>query len=112
MRQSFTRYRLDVYDCLINAFYVLRDEMLGSLVTRANQQMTLLASSSKAKEATTEALEATLACVSAIHEAVPEDEEVYMAALLSGPFLPYMSGVRADSAGLRLRNTALVLLGE
>lgn len=107
IKQSFSRYRVDVGDCLINAYYVLREPMLTELVNIATNELQAVAEDGRSVQA----LEATLFCISSIHEAVPMDEETAASQLFSGPLVATISrltGIRYQ----RLQRTALRLIGK
>lgn len=107
IKQAFSRYRSDIGDCLISSFYVLRNEMLGTLVATVNAQLGQIATSSTAPTTA----EAAIYCIMAIQEAVPEDEDVYLDRLFSGPFLSILSNAGTNHAHIRLQMTALRLIG-
>lgn len=107
IKQSFSRYRTDVGDCLINAYYVLREPMLEGLVRHAMDDLGGLAQNDRSPQA----LEATLFCISAIHEAVPMDEDTAATQLFTGPLIQTLTSL----TGRRfhgLQKTALHLIGE
>ena len=108
IKQGFSRYRSDVGDCLINAFYVLRNKMLGDLVQLANAQLNEIA---EGRQNRLETLEAVLYCVTAIKEAVPDDEDTFLPLLFGGPiFAAFLSTVGPSSD--RVKNTVLRLIGK
>ncbi|KAG6836262.1 hypothetical protein H0H93_009663 [Arthromyces matolae] len=100
--EKFQVYRRDVGDTLINAYYVLRDEMLGYLVEDAVQRL-----NAKQEQDGWQEIEATLHCIASIQEAI---------ALEQTPHLPRVFGPeilgRLPSAGAsRIRRTTLNLIG-
>lgn len=106
IKQSFSRYRVDVGDCLINAYYVLREPMLADLVRIATAEILQLTESDRSVQE----LEATLFCISSIHEAVPMDEETAATDLFTGPLVQCivkLTGKRYH----RLQRTTLRLIG-
>ncbi|KAK9900916.1 ARM repeat-containing protein [Cystobasidium minutum MCA 4210] len=106
IKQSFARYRVDVGDCLINAYYVLREPMLTDLVNIATREM-----QDVVEGRSVEALEATLFCISSIHEAVPMDEETAATQLFTGPLVQTIVGLTGIRYH-RLQRTALRLIEE
>lgn len=113
IQQAFSRmYRQDVGDCLINAFYVLRTPMLGSLINMANGQLSQV-QLSPTSNPSTEPLEATLFCIQAVHEAVEDDEDTHLPQLFAGPLFATIAGVSGNSdSATRLKRTTLLLIGE
>jgi len=107
IKQSFSRYRIDVGDCLINAYYVLRDAMLADLVQAARSELQPVAEDAHSVES----LEATLFCIAAVHEAVPMDEDTALTQLFSGQLLDTVTKVTGTRYH-RLQRTALEVIGE
>lgn len=106
IKQGFFRYRVDVGDCLINAYYVLREPMLADLAETANSEMQEVAEAGRSVQA----LEATLFCISSIHEAVPLDEETVATQLFTGSLVKTvtkLTGIRYH----RLQRTTLRMIG-
>lgn len=103
VKQTFSRYRADVGDCLISAFYVLRGPMLGLLVSAVSSQFLDLPQHATAAEA-------SLYCIVAVQEAVPEDEDTHLNQLFSGPLLTLFTRTTFPE-DIRLQRTALRLLG-
>ena len=108
IKQGFSRYRSDVGDCLINAFYVLRNKMLGDLVQIANAQLNEIA---EGRQNRLETLEAVLYCVTAIKEAVPDDEDTFLPLLFGGPIFAAFLGTVGPGSD-RVKNTVLRLIGK
>lgn len=106
IKQSFSRYRVDNGDCLINAYYVLREPMLEGLVRVATGEMHEVTESGRSVQA----LEATLFCISSIHEAVPMDEETAATDLFNGPLVQTVNKL-TGSRYHRLQRTSLRLIG-
>jgi hypothetical protein len=107
IKQAFARYRVDAGDCLINSYYVLRYAMLGMLVAAANGQ---LPQDSSIPGNYSQA-EASLYCIAAVQEAVPEDEDTYLDKLFAGPMLSIFSPNSSPSF-VRLQTTALRVIGR
>ncbi|KAL1742231.1 armadillo-type protein [Schizophyllum fasciatum] len=111
----FKTYRRDVGDTLINAYYVLRDDMLAYYVDDALQRLA-------APVIEWEQIEATLHCVSSIDEALPSAEDAVESidesastahrtpALLSRLLGPEVLARLPSSGAPRVRRTALGLL--
>ncbi|KAJ2159259.1 hypothetical protein GGF46_003143 [Coemansia sp. RSA 552] len=75
-RERFGAYRRDAGDALLNAYYVLRDDMLGALV---NEALGALASAEQ-QQARVDAL---LFALRSIAEAVPSDEAAHLPRLFA-----------------------------
>ncbi|VDB95428.1 unnamed protein product [Peniophora sp. CBMAI 1063] len=99
---KFNIYRRDVGDTLINAYYVVREDMLAFYLTDLSERL------SSNGEPDWEEVEATLHCISSIQEALPVDKSEHLSRLFSGEILG-----RIPTAGHeRVRRTALVLIGS
>ncbi|KAF8742077.1 ARM repeat-containing protein, partial [Rhizoctonia solani] len=99
-REKFSNYRRDVGDALINAYYVLRDEMLRELVDPLVERL--------ANEPVDwESVEATLHNIKAIQEALPVDPNPSLATL----FGPRVLGRLPRAGTHRVRRTALATVG-
>ncbi|KAI5888073.1 uncharacterized protein SCHCODRAFT_02705351 [Schizophyllum commune H4-8] len=111
----FKTYRRDVGDTLINAYYVLRDDMLGYYVDDALDRLLR-------PVVEWEQIEATLHCVSSIDEALPSVEDVAKSsdegdstahrtpALLARILGPDVLARLPSTGAPRVRRTALGLL--
>lgn len=93
-------------DCLINAYYVLREGMLSDLISISHEDLHALST----QTGTPQALEASLYAIGAIHEAVPMDEETSASQLFSGPLLGSLP--QYGTQDIRLQRTGLWLIGE
>ncbi|KAL7414593.1 armadillo-type protein [Mrakia frigida] len=98
---KFRVYRNDVGDTLVTTFYVLRDEMLSFLINS-------LASDLSLSEPPWEEIEASLHCLRAAQEAVPEDENTFLPRFFS----PEILGRLPTAGDSRTRATTLALLGD
>ncbi|KAJ2853309.1 hypothetical protein J3B02_003205, partial [Coemansia erecta] len=88
-RERFVSYRRDVGDALLNAYYVLRDDMLSLLVDEVASNIGAFSL------ANWQTIESVLFALKSIGEAVPESEAVHLqklfsAELLSGHFMPVL----------------------
>ncbi|KAI0262791.1 ARM repeat-containing protein [Gloeopeniophorella convolvens] len=99
----FTVYRRDVGDTLINAYYVLRNEMLAYYLNDITERL-----SKKNEAGGWEEVEATLHCIMSIQEAVPLDPSKHLSRLFS----PEILGQLPTSGTHRVRRTALSLIGS
>ncbi|RDX49711.1 ARM repeat-containing protein [Lentinus brumalis] len=102
-RDKFQAYRRDVGDTLINAYYVLRDDMLAFYVNDVMQRLL----TRQAHEGWEE-IEATLHCVMAVQEAVPLEDSPHLRQV----FGPEILGRLPKSGEDRVRRTALHLIGS
>ncbi|KAI0651047.1 ARM repeat-containing protein [Trametes meyenii] len=102
-RDKFQAYRRDVGDTLINAYYVLRDDMLAFYVTDLQQRL-----STQQAQAGWEEIEATLHCIMAIQEAVPVEDSPHLRQV----FGPEILGRLPKTGDERVRRTALHLIGS
>ncbi|KAL1943353.1 hypothetical protein VTO73DRAFT_4428 [Trametes versicolor] len=102
-RDRFQAYRRDVGDTLINAYYVLRDEMLAFYVTDLLQRL-----SARQESDGWEEIEGTLHCVMAVQEAVPIEDSPHLRQV----FGPEILGRLPKAGDERVRRTALHLIGS
>lgn len=102
-RDKFQAYRRDVGDTLINAYYILRDDLVGYYV---NDLLGRLAS--RQDQQKWQEVEATLHCVMAIQEAVPIEDNPHLVRL----FGPEVYGRLPVTGNERVRRTALILAGS
>ncbi|RPD63454.1 ARM repeat-containing protein [Lentinus tigrinus ALCF2SS1-6] len=103
MSRRFVVYRRDVGDTLINAYYVLRDDMLAFYVNDVLQRL----STRQAHEGWEE-IEGTLHCVMAVQEAVPVEDSPHLRQI----FGPDILGRLPKTGDDRVRRTALHLIGS
>ncbi|TFY77229.1 hypothetical protein EWM64_g6783 [Hericium alpestre] len=101
--EKFQVYRRDVGDTLINAYYVLRNDMLAFYV---NDNVACLSVPEESVQ--WEEIEASLHCIMSIQEAVPVEENEYLARLFS----PEILGRLPTTKHIRLRRTTLALIGS
>ncbi|QRV85310.1 Myb protein 1A [Ceratobasidium sp. AG-Ba] len=99
-REKFANYRRDVGDALINAYYVLRDDMLRALIEPLVPQLA-------AEHIDWEDVESTLHNIKAIQEALPVDPNPALATL----FGPRVLGRLPRTGTHRVRRTALATVG-
>ncbi|KAI0937932.1 hypothetical protein AcW1_002387 [Taiwanofungus camphoratus] len=102
-RDKFQIYRRDVGDTLINAYYILRDDLLGYYVRDIIERLT-----TKPGQQGWEEVEATLHCIMAVQEAVPLEDNPH----LSRIFGPEILGCLPTAGNHRVRRTALSLIGS
>ncbi|KAI0714221.1 ARM repeat-containing protein [Cerioporus squamosus] len=102
-RDKFQAYRRDVGDTLINAFYILRDDMLAFYVNDVLQRL-----STRQAHDGWEEIEATLHCVMAVQEAVPVEDSPHLRQI----FGPEILGQLPKTGDDRVRRTALHLIGS
>ncbi|KAI0350564.1 ARM repeat-containing protein [Trametes cingulata] len=102
-RDKFQAYRRDVGDTLINAYYVLREEMLAFYVSDLLQRL-----STRQDRDGWEEVEATLHCVMAVQEAVPVEDSPHLRQV----FGPEILGRLPKTGDERIRRTALDLIGS
>ncbi|EMD34979.1 hypothetical protein CERSUDRAFT_116506 [Gelatoporia subvermispora B] len=100
---KFQTYRRDVGDTLINAYYLLRDDMLGYLVTDAAERLDGMQDKQGWEE-----VEATLHCIMALQEAIPIEDDPNLKRLFGSDILGRLPTRGND----RVRRTALLLIGE
>ncbi|KZP33116.1 ARM repeat-containing protein [Athelia psychrophila] len=101
-REKFQVYRRDVGDTLINAFYILREDMLGYYLKELVERLT-----SRQGFDGWEEIESTLHCVMSIQEAVPVDDSPHLTQLFSSEILGMLPNTGSD----RIRRTTLGLIG-
>ncbi|KAF8498083.1 ARM repeat-containing protein [Russula emetica] len=101
--ERFQVYRRDVGDTLINAYYVLRDDMLAYYLS----DLTTLLQNKKEGEGWEE-VEATLHCVMSIQEAVPLEPNKHLSLLFGSNIL----GRLPTSGSHRVQRTMLGLIGS
>ncbi|KAJ3525251.1 hypothetical protein NM688_g8430 [Phlebia brevispora] len=101
-RDKFQAYRRDVGDTLVNAYYVLRDDMLSFYVNNLAERL-----ASKREGQPWEEVEATLHCIMAVQEAVPIEDNPHLRRL----FGPEVLGKLPTTGNDRVRRTAIILLG-
>lgn len=80
-RDKFASYRREAGDALLNAYYVLRQDMLGLLVAEVANNLGAFSL------ANWQAVEALLFAMRSVGEAVPEDENTHLPRLFSGELL-------------------------
>ncbi|KIY50663.1 ARM repeat-containing protein [Fistulina hepatica ATCC 64428] len=102
--ERFSTYRRDIGDTLINAYYILRDEMLECYINDAAQQLA-------AGLPQWEIVEADLHCLAAIEESVPMDQSPSLARVFGDEILGRVAAVATSSGTERLRRTMVVLIG-
>ncbi|KZT68569.1 ARM repeat-containing protein [Daedalea quercina L-15889] len=102
-RDKFQAYRRDVGDILINAYYILRDDVLAYYVTDILQRL-----SSRSPSDGWEDIEGTLHCVMAVQEAVPVEDNPHLARIFGPQILDRLPVAGSD----RVRRTALLLIGS
>ncbi|KAI0743038.1 ARM repeat-containing protein [Daedaleopsis nitida] len=102
-RDKFIAYRRDVGDTLINAYYVLRDDMLTFYVDEITRQL-----STRRDADGWEEIEATLHCIMAVQEAVPVEDSHQLRKIFGPEILGRLSVVGEE----RLRRTVLHLIGS
>ncbi|KAF9228193.1 ARM repeat-containing protein [Gyrodon lividus] len=100
--EKFQVYRRDVGDTLINAFYILRNDMLGYYLNDIQERLV-----SRHEFNGWEEIEATLHCVMSVQEAVPLEDNPLIARL----FGPDVLGRLPTTGQDRIRRTALSLTG-
>lgn len=97
----FQVYRRDVGDTLINAYYILRNDMLGYFLEDMQKRFAQQNGSQGWEE-----IEATLHCIMSIQEAVPLEDNPFLAKL----FGPDVLGRLPTSGQDRIRRTMLGLI--
>ncbi|KAJ4473110.1 armadillo-type protein [Lentinula aciculospora] len=101
---KFVVYRRDVGDILINAYYIIRDDMVIYFV---NDVVDRLASRSKEKTQGWEDIEATLHCISSVQEALDYEKTLQLELLFSPQTLSQLP----TTGNIRIRRTMLGLIG-
>ncbi|KIY73852.1 ARM repeat-containing protein [Cylindrobasidium torrendii FP15055 ss-10] len=100
----FQAYRRDIGDTLINAFYVIRDDMLGYFIDTLVNDI----SAQKTTGGGWESAESTLHCISSIQEALNYETTIHLHRL----FNPTLIQSLPSTGTPRLRLTVLNLLGS
>ncbi|KIP05962.1 hypothetical protein PHLGIDRAFT_36173 [Phlebiopsis gigantea 11061_1 CR5-6] len=99
-KDKFQAYRRDVGDTLLNAYYILRDDLLAfyinDIVHRLSQP-----------NHNWEDIEADLHCVLAVQEGVPLEENSHLNRLFGSEVL----GALPNTGAARVRRTMIVLIG-
>ncbi|KAI0056845.1 hypothetical protein BV25DRAFT_1995352 [Artomyces pyxidatus] len=98
---KFQVYRRDVGDTLINAYYVLRDDMLAFYLNNITELMST-------RRGGWEDVEATLHCLMSIQEAVPVEPNEHLSRLFSAEILGQIPTTGLD----RVRRTTIGLIGS
>ncbi|KAH0833884.1 armadillo-type protein [Lanmaoa asiatica] len=93
-------YRRDVGDTLINAYYILRNDMMGYYLNDIQERL-----ASRPESNGWEEIEATLHCIMSVQEAVPLEDNQFIARL----FGPNVLGCLPTTGQDRIRRTALSL---
>ncbi|KAK7056364.1 hypothetical protein VNI00_002918 [Paramarasmius palmivorus] len=101
--EKFQVYRRDVGDILINAYYVIRDDMMAFFVNELTSQLTAVHQSQSGWED----VEATLHCILSIQEALDYDNAPHLPRLFSSEVL----GRLPTASHTRVRRTTLSLIG-
>ncbi|KDQ56073.1 hypothetical protein JAAARDRAFT_36863 [Jaapia argillacea MUCL 33604] len=104
-REKFQVYRRDVGDTLINAYYILRNDMLAFYVNDVVERLNGMRGDEGWEE-----IEATLHCIMSIQEAVPMDEPDNPH--LVRVFGPEVLGRLPTSGHHRVRRTMVGLIGN
>ncbi|KAF8553854.1 ARM repeat-containing protein [Imleria badia] len=99
---KFQVYRRDVGDTLINAYYILRNDMMGYYLNDIQERLVNPPESSGWEE-----IEATLHCIMSVQEAVPLEDNQFIARLFGSNVLGRLPTTGQD----RIRRTALSLTG-
>ncbi|CCM04086.1 uncharacterized protein FIBRA_06245 [Fibroporia radiculosa] len=102
-KEKFQVYRRDVGDTLVNAYYILRDDLLGFYVNDILERL-----ASRQEHDGWEEIEGSLHCIMAVQEAVPIESNLHLTRL----FGPDVLGRLPVSKGDRIRRTALSLIGS
>uniref|UniRef100_A0A0W0G8H2 Uncharacterized protein n=1 Tax=Moniliophthora roreri TaxID=221103 RepID=A0A0W0G8H2_MONRR len=101
--EKFQVYRRDVGDILINAYYVIRDDMMAFFVDELTSQLTAVHQG----QGSWEDVEATLHCILSIQEALDYDNTPHLPRLYS----PEILGRLPTTGHTRVRRTSLSLIG-
>ncbi|KAF5376630.1 hypothetical protein D9615_007856 [Tricholomella constricta] len=99
---KFQVYRRDIGDTLINAYYVLRHDMLGYYVGDVAQRV-----ASRQENDGWEEIEATLHCITSIQEALDLEKTPHLPRIFS----PEILGRLPSTGASRIRRTTLGLIG-
>ncbi|KAF4611624.1 hypothetical protein D9613_003989 [Agrocybe pediades] len=100
---KFQVYRRDVGDTLINAYYVLRDDMLGYFINDIAERLASRQESDGWQE-----IEGTLHCIMSIQEAIDMENVSHLDRLFS----PEIFGRLPSTGRSRVRRTALSVIGS
>ncbi|KAH8077079.1 ARM repeat-containing protein [Cristinia sonorae] len=100
---KFQAYRRDVGDTLINAYYVLRDDMLAFYVNDIVEKLAVKRDADGWEE-----IEGTFHCLMAVQEAVPVEDNVHLRRLFSPDVLNQLPSNGND----RIRRTVVILIGS
>ncbi|KNZ71941.1 Importin-13 [Termitomyces sp. J132] len=100
--EKFQVYRRDVGDTLINAYYVLRHDMLGYLVEDVIQRL-----NGRQEQDGWQEIEATLHCITSIQEAIDMEKTPHLPRV----FGPEILGRLPSTGTSRIRRTTLGLIG-
>ncbi|KIK18577.1 hypothetical protein PISMIDRAFT_109109 [Pisolithus microcarpus 441] len=101
--EKFQVYRRDVGDTLINAYYILRNDMLAYYVNDIQERLLHSAAQNEWEE-----IEATLHCIMSVQEALPLEDNPLVSQLFGSEVLGYLPRVGQD----RIRRTMLALPPE
>ncbi|KAA1477613.1 ARM repeat-containing protein [Dentipellis sp. KUC8613] len=101
--EKFQVYRRDVGDTLINAYYILRNDMLAFYVNDILERLSKPADSMEWEE-----VEATIHCTMSIQEAVPVETNSHLERLFS----PEILGRLPTEKHTRLRRSTLGMIGS
>ncbi|PPQ95113.1 hypothetical protein CVT25_011656 [Psilocybe cyanescens] len=101
--EKFQVYRRDVGDTLINAYYVLRDDMMGYYVNDIIERLAARQEGDGWQE-----VEATLHCIMSIQEAIDMEKATHLDRLFS----PEILGRLPSTGRSRVRRTALGVIGS
>ncbi|KAH7927601.1 ARM repeat-containing protein [Leucogyrophana mollusca] len=99
---KFQVYRRDVGDTLLNAYYILRNDMLGYYLNDLQVRLT-----SRRDGDGWEEIEASLHCIMSVQEGVPLDDNPHLRQLFGSEVLGCLPTTGSD----RVRRTMLGLLG-
>ncbi|GJE98643.1 hypothetical protein PsYK624_148780 [Phanerochaete sordida] len=102
LRDKFQSYRRDVGDTLLNAYYILRDDLFAHFVNDMLEKL-----SAKQPTQGWENIEASLHCVMAVQEGVPIEDSPYLRRLFGPEILGRLPTTGTD----RVRRTAIILIG-
>ncbi|KAI0791113.1 ARM repeat-containing protein [Abortiporus biennis] len=102
-RDKFQTYRRDVGDTLINACYILREDMLAYYINDLTERLM-----TKQESQGWEEIEATLHCIMAVQEAVAVEENEHLSRLFSSDVLSRLPSTGND----RVRRTTVLLIGS
>ncbi|EGN94778.1 hypothetical protein SERLA73DRAFT_171188 [Serpula lacrymans var. lacrymans S7.3] len=101
-RDKYQVYRRDVGDTLINAYYILRNDMLAYYLNDLIEHV-----SARNDSDGWEDIEATLHCIMSIQEAIPLEDNPFLARLFGHEVLGRLPRTGQD----RIRRTTLGLIG-